>query len=51
MCYIVLSEVDNTKVKEDLLLVQECGSPGSERRHVNRLTDPGQQHAVEGDLG
>lgn len=43
MCYIVLSEVDNAKVKEDVLLVQECGSPGSsERRHVNRLTDPGQ---------
>ena len=33
MCYIVLSEVDNVKVKEDLVLVHECDSPGSERRH------------------
>ena len=34
MCYIVLSEVDNTKVKKDLVLVHECGSPGDERRHI-----------------
>ena len=34
MCYIVLSEVDNIKVKEDLVLVHECNSPGSERRHM-----------------
>lgn len=34
MCYIVLSEVDNTKVKKDLVLVCECDSPGDERRHI-----------------
>lgn len=42
MCYIVLSEVENTKVKKDLVLVHECDSPGGERDTCNQLTDSGQ---------
>lgn len=35
MCYIVLSEVENTKVKKDLVLVHECDSPGGETHAIS----------------